>query len=77
MVRTLVDLEIGEEGVIAGADAAPDLVTRLMELGFIPGAVVRSVRAVTGGDPRVYRVDGAEIALRADTARCLLVRAPR
>jgi ferrous iron transport protein A len=44
-----------------------------MELGFVPGAQVVAVRRAPGGDPSVFRVDGAEIALRRDTARHLLV----
>jgi ferrous iron transport protein A len=45
-----------------------------MELGFLPGATVVAVRAAPGGDPRVFRVDGAEIALRRETARRLRLR---
>lgn len=47
----------------------PDDAARLMELGFLPGSRVLAVRAAPGGDPRVFRVDGAEIALRRETAR--------
>ncbi len=46
-----------------------------MELGFLPGARVRAVCAAPGGDPRVFRVDGAEVALRHETARLLMLRA--
>jgi Fe2+ transport system protein FeoA len=53
----------------------PDDAARLMELGFVPGSRVIAVRAAPGGDPRVFRVDGAEVALRRETARRLLLRA--
>jgi Fe2+ transport system protein FeoA len=33
------------------------------------------VRAAPGGDPRVFHVDGAEVALRRVTARFLILRA--
>jgi Fe2+ transport system protein FeoA len=46
-----------------------------MELGFLPGARVRAVRAAPGGDPRVFHVDGAEVALRRETARLLILQA--
>lgn len=46
-----------------------------MELGFLPGARVRAVRAAPGGDPRVFHVDGAEVALRRETARLVIMRA--
>jgi len=45
-----------------------------MELGFLPGARVRAVRSAPGGDPRVFHVDGAEVALRRETASRLILR---
>jgi ferrous iron transport protein A len=48
-----------------------------MELGFLPGASIVAARSAPGGDPRVFRVDGTEFALRRDTARRLLVEVAR
>lgn len=45
-----------------------------MELGFLPGQVVVPARSAPGGEPRVYRVDGSEIALRRETAARLILR---
>jgi ferrous iron transport protein A len=45
-----------------------------MELGFLPGHMVTPAHAAPGGDPRVFRVDGSEIALRRDTAASVWVR---
>jgi ferrous iron transport protein A len=72
---TLADLPPGESGVLAELDLSADEAGRLMELGFLPGARVRAVRAAPGGDPRVFHVDGAEVALRRETARFLILRA--
>ena len=47
---------------------------RLQELGFVPGGRVTAVSRAPGGGPRVYRVDGAEFALRSETASCIAVR---
>ena len=69
--RTLADLINGEECVLDGIDLPEELATRLMELGFLPGTIVAAGRAAPGGDPRVFRVDGSEVALRRETARCL------
>lgn len=55
-------------------DLPEDVALRLMELGFIPGTTVVAGKAAPGGDPRVYRVDGSEIALRWETTRHLLIR---
>jgi len=47
-----------------------------MELGFLPGSEVVAGKTAPGGDPRVFRVDGSEIALRKETARRLLLEPP-
>ncbi len=71
---SLAGLREGEEGTLESLDLEPDQAQHLMELGFIPGARVTALRAAPGGDPRVYRVDGAEVALRRETARRLRIR---
>lgn len=72
--RTLADLMRGEEGVLECIDLPEELSTRLMELGFVPGTVVSGGHAAPGGDPRVFRVDGSEVALRRETACCVRIR---
>lgn len=72
--RTLADLARGEEGVLEGIDLPEELSTRLMELGFVPGTIVAGGHAAPGGDPRVFRVDGSEVALRRETACCVRIR---
>jgi ferrous iron transport protein A len=72
--RTLADLESAQQGVIDRIDLPEDLAERLMQLGFLPGVTVEAVQGAPGGDPYIYRVDGADIALRRDTARRLKVR---
>lgn len=74
MPLTLADLSPGTAGILTSLDLVPDVAIRLMELGFIPGARILAVRSAPGGDPRVYRVDGGEIALRRETARLLRLR---
>lgn len=71
MIHTLADLPFGCDAVLGELALPPDDAARLMELGFLPGSLVRAVRAAPGGDPRVFRVDGADVALRRDTARLL------
>jgi ferrous iron transport protein A len=74
--RTLADLKEGESGIIDRLDLAEDVARRLMELGFLPGHVVVPARSAPGGEPRVYRVDGSEVALRRETAARLILRPP-
>ena len=55
-------------------DLPGDVSRRLMELGFLPGTEIVPARKVPGGGPRVYRVDGSEVALRKETAAKLYIR---
>ena len=65
---TLVDLRPGQEAVLSEISLPDRTASRLMELGFLPGSRVTATWSAPGGDPRVYRVDGAEIALRHEMA---------
>lgn len=70
---TLAELRVGERGILERLELPEDLARRLMELGFLPGQEVVPARKAPGGGPRVFRVDGSEVALRSDTARRLIV----
>ncbi len=72
---SLIDLRCGQTAIIESLDVADDLGRRLMELGFFPGGDVVAAGCAPGGNPRVYRVDGSEIALRTETACLLKVQA--
>lgn len=72
--RTLADLHHNETGMVDRLDLPEEFAHRLMELGFIPGHSVLAAHTAPGGDPRVFRVDGTEIALRRETARHIFLR---
>jgi ferrous iron transport protein A len=72
--RTLAQLSEGEAGVLDHLDLPDDIARRLMELGFLPGHIIVPARSAPGGEPRVYRVDGSEVALRRETASRLILR---
>jgi len=78
-LTSLGDLRKGDAAVLHLIDLPMEDARRLMELGFVPGATITAGFSAPGGDPRVFQVDGSEIALRRDTARRLRVRekAPR
>ncbi len=73
-LRTLADLPTGERCVLDRLDLPEDIARRLMELGFLPGNEIVPGKRAPGGGPRVFRVDGSEVALRDDTAAQLYVR---
>lgn len=70
----LMDLKQGESGILDRLDLPEDDARRLMELGFVPGHSITPGHSAPGGDPRVFRVDGSEVALRRETARKLILR---
>jgi ferrous iron transport protein A len=71
---SLLELRAGEQGILDRLELPAEFSRRLMELGLVPGSQVSATRSAPGGDPRVFRVDGAEIALRRETAAHLLLR---
>jgi ferrous iron transport protein A len=74
---TLLDLRRGDAAILDRIDLPGDDARRLMELGFLPGATVTAGFSAPGGDPRVFQVDGSEIALRRETAKQMMIRPPK
>jgi len=72
-LRSLTELRLGEQGVVDSIDLPEGDSRRLMELGFLPGAQIQYVRRSPFGDPRVFLVDGSEMALRRETALHILL----
>jgi ferrous iron transport protein A len=69
----LSEIAVGESAVVASLDLPHDVGDHLMHLGFLPEATVEVLRRAPAGDPTVYRVEGAEIALRRETAQHIQV----
>lgn len=73
-MTTLSTLRQGESAILDRLELPEVFAHRLMQLGFIPGVLVEVAHQAPGGDPRVYRVDGSEVALRQETARYLFCK---
>src|ERR1700735_2950473 len=78
MARTLAstalsDLAIGSCATLASFELPEEIQGQLMHLGFVPESRVLALRHAPAGDPTVYCVDGAEVALRKETARFISV----
>ena len=71
---SIYDLKPGQSGILDSLHLTADEAQRLMEIGFLPGSSVEVGRSAPGGDPRVYRVDGSEFAMRRETAVKILLR---
>jgi ferrous iron transport protein A len=72
--RNVTALKRGESAVLDHIDLPEEEARRLMELGFLPGHTITPAHSAPGGDPRVFQVDGSEIALRRETAVRLILR---
>jgi Fe2+ transport system protein FeoA len=70
----LSEIRVGESAIVASLELPHDVRDHLMHLGFLPDASIDVLRRAPAGDPTVYRVEGAEIALRRETARYIHVR---
>jgi ferrous iron transport protein A len=62
-------LQLGESAILGDMELALPVAEHLMNLGFVPGLEVTVARSSPGGDPRVYRVEGIEVAMRRDLSR--------
>jgi len=69
-------LRPGEEGVVVavGAQIQGSQRRRLLDLGVVPGTVIRAELSSLSGDPTAYRIRGAVIALRRAQADQILIR---
>lgn len=74
-VSVLSELNVGESGVVVALDLPESVQNHLMHMGFVPNALITSLRRAPAGDPTVYSVDGLEIALRRETAESIRVKA--
>ena len=64
----LSEVAVGESAVVASIELPHDVEDHLAHLGFLPEATIEVLRRAPAGDPTVYRIEGAEIALRRETA---------
>jgi DtxR family Mn-dependent transcriptional regulator len=75
-VERLHVLRPGEEGVVVriGGQVQGAQRRRLLDLGVVPGTVIRAELESLSGDPVAYRIRGAVVALRRAQADDILVR---
>ena len=71
--NALADLQVGERAIVRDLELDHPIAEHLMNLGFVPGSEVSVERAGPGGDPRVYRVEGTEVAIRRELSQFIHV----
>jgi Fe2+ transport system protein FeoA len=70
---SLDDLRVGTPARVLAVGGEGALARRLMEMGVVPGAPVRVVKAAPLGDPLEVRVRNYHLALRRSEARTISV----
>lgn len=69
----LADLTLGATAIVTAISGASRIASRLMEMGFVPGAAVEVLRRAPFGGPIQYRVHGVSISMRIAEAACISV----
>lgn len=75
-MRTLADLRPGESARLTQLglrDSSAEIADILIEAGFVPGTLVTLLNCAPGGCPRIYDVDGAEIAIRRSVSAAIQI----
>jgi len=72
-VISLANLPIGEHARVIAVNGTGAVARRLMEMGVVPGAQVRVIKAAPLGDPIEVRVRSYHLALRRTEAQTITV----
>ncbi len=64
----LSELEIGSQAKVVSVSGDDAVSKRLMEMGVVPGVVVRIVKTAPFGDPIQIRLRGYSLAIRRNEA---------
>ena len=73
-IQRLSDLEQETSAVIASIPSGDTSMTRLRELGLLPGTTIKIIRRAPLGDPIEISVRGSLISLRANEAKLIEMR---
>lgn len=69
----LTELAAGKSGIVSSITAGGMQRRRLMDMGFIPGTKVETVRRSPTGNPTAYLIRGTVIALRKEESDMLFI----
>jgi ferrous iron transport protein A len=70
---SLDELPIGAQARVLAVNGSGPVARRLMEMGVVPGAPVRVIKAAPLGDPLEVRVRNYHLALRRNEAQTITV----
>ena len=73
MGKTVADLKVGESGIISGFQNS-SLTLKLLEMGFLPGSMIKLNFKAPLGDPISIRVSGYNVSIRLDEAAMIILQ---
>ncbi len=71
---TLAQLPSGAAAIVSDFLSAKPSLTRLRELGLVPGARVEVLRRAPLGEPIEIRLRGSHLAMRNSDAACIAIQ---
>ena len=71
---TLTNLTVGEKATVVSVNGKNAITKRLMEMGVVPGVLVRVIKSAPFGDPLEIRVRGYHLAMRKSEADAIVVQ---
>ncbi|WP_099189420.1 FeoA family protein [Tepidibacter mesophilus] len=74
MQTTLKDLDIEKKCIVIGLLNDGISRRRMLDLGIVPGALIEGIRKSPLGEPKLYKIKGALIALRKEETVNILVK---
>lgn len=72
MTKTVIDLKIGEKGIITHV-CLDDIPLKLLEMGCIPGKEVELIQIAPFNDPLYIVVNGSHLAIRREVAMLIQI----
>ncbi len=74
---TLTNLTVGEKATVVSVNGKNAITKRLMEMGVVPGVLVRVIKSAPFGDPLEIRVRGYHLAMRKSEADAIVVQSSK
>lgn len=73
-MKSLNDLKINEESIIAIVDTDKSIKRRLMDIGFVKGEKVKLILKNFGDNMRAYKIKNTVMALRVSDTKNILIK---
>ncbi|WP_346354371.1 ferrous iron transport protein A [Azotosporobacter soli] len=73
MVKPLSELEPGEKGIVAKVVGRGVIHRRIVDMGIVPGAMVKVEKFAPLGDPMEIKVKGFNLSLRKSEANLIQI----